>query len=184
MSRLIAVLLLLVLTHPGALVGQAATPALLVQPGARVRISQPGEDPRIAIVVAYTADSLVVQGAEFENDVALPLTRISRLEVSAGSHRNVVNGMLLGTLIGGTAGFILGVATYEPCTGFCLFTPDSRSTSGAVGAALFGVLGFTVGSLVGLQSHETWQQVPVDRKRVAIGVRQMHGAGIGVSLEF
>jgi len=41
------------------------------------------------------------------------------------------------------------------------------------------------GSLVGLASHDTWQQVPLDARRVTVNVApRAHGAGLGVALEF
>ena len=185
MSRPIAALLLLLLARPDVLVGQAAPSATQLGPGARVRIATRDDSkPRVTTVVARKGDTLLVRSREY-NTIPLPFDDISRLEVSTGRHRNVVKGMAFGTLIGGTAGAILGAAAYEPCTGVCIMAPGSRGESAAFGGAVFGVLGFVVGTLTGLSSHDTWQHVPLDARRVSVNVRpRAHGTGLGVALEF
>jgi hypothetical protein len=189
MSRLIAALLVLLLARPHALAGQTAATATALLPGARVRIARAGEKPRVAIVVAHTADTLQVRWPEFANTVALPLAGISRLDVSTGRHRNVVKGMVLGTVGVGALGAAAGAISYQPCTPTkfmtCFLAPTSRAQSAMVGGALGGTLGFVVGSLVGLVRHESWKRVSLDDRRVAAAVGPgAHGTGLGVSLRF
>jgi hypothetical protein len=187
MTRLIAALLLLLLAQPDALVGQTAAAAL--HPGARVRITQAGEKPRVSIVVAQSAETLLVRSPEFSNTVALPLADISQLDVSTGRHRNVVKGMVLGTAIVGTIGAVAGAISYQPCTSTeflgCLLAPESRSDSALLGGVVGGALGFVAGSLAGLVPREQWKRVPLANRRVAAAVMPgAHGTGLGVSLRF
>lgn len=184
MSRLIAALLFLLFTHPHALVGQAAAPATSLQPGARVRITQAGEKPRVAIVVDRTTDTLVVRWPEFSNPISLPISRISRLDVQTGRHRNVLKGMAIGTLGAGAAGFILGAASYQPCTSNCFLAPTSREESGAIGGILLGTVGFVVGTLAGIPSRDTWKRVPLERGGPATVGLKVQGRGLGLALKF
>ena len=185
MSRLTAALLFVFLARPDALVGQSVAPAASLQPGARVRITQVGESPRVAILVAKNSEELIVQGPKFETDEAVPLAQITRLEVSTGRHRNLLKGMGLGLGIGGTAGLLLGAVGYQECTGMCILGPSDRGESAAFGGILLGTLGLVVGTLVGLPSHDTWQRVPLDTRRVAFAVSpRAAGTGIGVKLRF
>ncbi len=189
MSRLIAALLILLLARPDALAGQTAASAAALRPGARVRITHAGEKPRVAIVVAHTADTLLVRWPEFANDVALPLAEISRLDVSAGRHRSVVKGMVVGTAAAGAIGAAAGAISYQPCTSTeflgCLFAPDSRTDSALLGGVVGGVLGFVAGSLAGLVPREHWKRVTLADRRVAAAVMPgAHGADLSVSLRF
>ena len=157
MRRLLAVLLFVCSASAQALLGQTGTS---VAPGARVRVTLPHEQPRTAVVVARTSDTLVVRWTDQAETAALPLGGIARLELSTGRHRSVAKGAGWGALIGAGAGAILGAATYTPCDGFdCIVTPNSRGEATAYGAAGGGALGLIIGSLVGLQTHEEWQRV-------------------------
>ena len=188
MSRLIAGLFVLALAHPAALAAQAA-PAAALAPGARVRITSAGSEPRIATLVAHQGDTLRVRWPQFANDVAVPLSGISRLEVSTGRHRRVLKGMLLGTAVGGVTGVVVGAATYEPCESTewlgCLLAPQSQTESAGIGGAVGGVLGLVVGSLAGLARHESWQRVSLGERRVAVAVTpRAHETRLAVSLRF
>lgn len=183
MSRMIAVLLLVLFARSEPLIGQGTTPAALA-PGARVRITQAGQQPRVATVVAHTRDTLLVRWPDLTNTVAVPVAEISRLDVSTGRHRNLVKGMVLGTVGGAAVGALVGALAYQPCTGNCLDLFD-REGSALLGGALLGTLGFVVGTLAGLPSHDTWQRVSLDGGRVAVAVRsRAQGAGLGVALRF
>ena len=185
MSRLFAVLLLVLVARPAMLVGQTASAAAALVPGARVRIAQPGQESRVGTLVARAADTLLVQWPEFANAVAVPHDAISRLDVSTGRHRNVVKGAVIGVAAGGAAGFILGAASYQPCTSNCIFAPSNAGESGTIGGIVGGTLGLVVGSLVGLSRVDDWKRVPLQAGRApaTIGLRAS-GRGIGVGLAF
>jgi hypothetical protein len=189
MSRLLTALVVLLVSLPGVALSQTRAPAGSLTPGARVRIAQAGEKPRVGIVVARTADTLLVKWPEFASSAAVPFADISRLDVSTGRHRRVLKGMALGTVGVGTIGAIAGAISYQPCqsTEFlgCLFAPASRSDAAAFGGVVGGALGLVVGSLVGLQRHESWKRVSLDDRRVAIALAPRGQAtGVGVSLHF
>jgi hypothetical protein len=188
MSRLLTALILVLLARPDALTGQAM-PEGAVGPGARVRITAAGQKPRIAVVVARSADTLVVRWPEYTNAVALPFAEISRLELSTGRHRKVLKGAAVGTLSAGAVGAILGAVSYTPCesTEFlgCLMAPASATESAVVGGVAGGVLGLIVGTLVGLPKRDDWHQVSLDASRVAVMVTPRgRGTAVGLSLEF
>lgn len=189
MSRLRTVLLVALLASPAALPGQARTSAPGVVPGARVRITQLGEKPRIAVVVAGNTDTLLVRWTELTDTVAVPLAAIARLDVSTGRHRNVLRSAMVGTLAVGTAGAVLGAATYQPCNSTeafgCFLEPTSRGESAAMGGVVGGVLGLVVGTLVGLPRREGWHQVSLDARRVAVAITPRgRGTALGLSLQF
>ena len=189
MSRMIAVLLLLVLARPDALASQAAAPAATLPPGARVRIARIAEKPLVATVVTRVGDTLIVRAPGLANPLAVPLAEISQLDVSTGRHRNVGKGILVGIVAGGAVGAGLGAATYQPCesTEFmgCFLAPKDRGESVRVGGVVGGALGLVVGALIGAPRRDTWKRVPLDGSRVAVSVRpRAHGAGLGVVLQF
>ena len=185
MSRLIAALLLIQLSAPAVLAGQAAVPTTLLRPGARIRITQAGENPRVAILVAQNSEEIVVQGPRGANDDAVPLDRITQLEVSTGRHRNVLKGLGFGLGIGGAAGLVLGAVAYPDRSPGKGIMAGSRGESAAMGGALLGTLGFVVGTLAGIVSHDSWQRVPLDGERApaTIGL-QASARGVGVALRF
>jgi hypothetical protein len=190
MSRFATAVLLLVLARPDALIGQSAPVVVsAISPGARVRITQVGQKPRVAIMVAPRADTMMVRWGENTNVVAVPLADVSRLDVSTGRHRKLVRGAVVGTLSAGTAGLLLGAATYSPCKSTemfgCFLAPASRGEQALIGGALGGALGLVVGTLTGVPRRDSWQQVPLHPRRVSIAVTPRGRAtGLGVSLRF
>lgn len=188
MSRLLTALIVVLLACPNVLTGQAAMSEGAVGPGARVRITQSGSQPRIGVVVARSADTLVVRWPEYTNAVALPFAEISRLDLSTGRHRKVLKGAAIGTLSAGAVGAILGAVTYTPCesTEFlgCLLAPTSASESAVIGGVLGGALGLIVGTLVGLPKRDDWHQVSLE-SRVAVAVTPRgRSTDVGLSLRF
>jgi len=188
MSRLLTALLVVTIACPVALLGQAPSPTASITPGARVRITQTGKPARVAVVVTPGADTLLVRWPEYSNTVAVPLAEVSRLELSTGRHRQVAKRALVGTLTAGTVGAVFGAATYSPCKpeGFnCLLAPTSRGQSAAVGGVLGGVLGLVVGTLAGLPRTESWRELSLSQRRVAVAVSPRgRGSDLGVSLRF
>jgi hypothetical protein len=190
MSRLLTALLVVGLSVPDALLGQKALSTASISPGTRVRITQIDQKPRVAVVVSRSADTLLVRWPDLANTVsAVPVSEITRLQLSNGRHRKVAKGMLWGSVGAGTAGAILGAATYSPCNSTapfgCLLAPEGRFESAMMVGVVGGVLGLVVGGLVGLPSRDDWRTVPLDAQRVALSVKPRGSAtGIGVSLRF
>jgi hypothetical protein len=166
-----------------------STPA----PGARIRVTVDGAPaPIVGSLLAATADSIaytfpVPGGLANTSDTATVARRsIRRLEVSTGRHRHVRHSVGWGILGAGTAGGVIGAASYSPCTetGFlaCFMEPRSRTEAAVWGVALGGILGSGAGLIAGLlHRSEDWRSVPpenVARIRVLPGV---HGVSAAVS---
>jgi hypothetical protein len=77
------------------LLGQTSASARL-NPGARVRVTLAQEKPRTAVVVGQRADTLLVRWFDAADTTAVPLARMSALEVSTGHHRSVLKSAGMG----------------------------------------------------------------------------------------
>ncbi|MGH7608098.1 MAG: hypothetical protein ACREME_12245 [Gemmatimonadales bacterium] len=141
-------------------VQQAASPL----PGTRVRITAPQAGLRQAIgtLLEPHGDTLAlrrilprVQLGRYVQDTTVslvPMTTITRLEVSRGQRGHGGQGFLVGAFLGGALGFI----AFESCpeTGSFAPAPCGKDTGAALGAGFGGVLGFIVGTLI---RTERWQ---------------------------
>ena len=78
----------------------AGAPAI----GTRTRITSPALGPgrRVATVVGYRGDTLVLRPEGTRDSVGVPLTDVTRLDVSLGRQTHVRKGLLVG-LLGGAA---------------------------------------------------------------------------------
>lgn len=172
MRTMLALLALLALITilPRAVVAQDLRSALGV--GARVRISAPalGGAPRLARVVASTADTVVVQPADSRDfTVAVPLVEIDRVEVPTGRRPRKARFAVIGLIAGTVGGGIIGAASYsdpcvkEPaiCAGWFHETAQTNALSGALDGAAFGALGGVV--LGQLWQREVWTTLPRTR---------------------
>ena len=189
MARFATALLLLALAAPTLVSGQAPALVGTLQPGARVRITTPGAKARTATVVAHTGDTLMVRWPQFANAVPVPVSGISRLDVSTGRHRRVLKGAGLGTLVGGATGGLLAAISYSPCEPegimSCFLEPENRGEAAAWGTLAGGTLGLVVGTLAGLPRRESWQQVSLGDRRVALAVTpRARDTRLGVSVQF
>jgi hypothetical protein len=135
--------------------------------GSRVRVRDSATET-IGTLLRLSADSIVVRadvlntrGKWVKEDVAIPLTTTTRLDVSAAQHSNAGKGALIGGGIG------LGVAA--------LFTLASVADHGenswvplpgamfAGGLVVFVVPGSLIGFAIGSETKwDTWQEVPLD----------------------
>ena len=81
-------------------------------------------------------------------------------------------------------GFVIGVATYEGCEGFC--PGDLGPVGTAVAGGIFaGGLGALVGLLVGnFVTVDHWVDVPLQRLRVSLGQQRDGRFGFGASVRF
>jgi hypothetical protein len=68
---------------------------------------------------------------------------------------------VVGLGAGAALGFILGLATYEECTSFCVLDLDQAETAG-LSALLVGLFGTGLGALLGA-TVRTDRWVPVER---------------------
>jgi hypothetical protein len=183
MRRLLAVLLIVIVCRP--LAAQSVSSRNTLSPGARVRVTLPDMEPREAVVVSRTPDTLVVRWRDFSNDDAVPFAAIAQLEVNAAGRHSVLKGATLGLLAGGAIGAIVGAAA-----------PDSRAGSGdtidlgegfetAVGAAGGAAIGLVIGTLVGLSRSADWRAVSAEPGRLGVAIaRGGQGTRLLASLRF
>lgn len=186
-----AVLLGLLASRASSARGQEAIPAT----GSRVRVAvADGRSRIVGSFLSSTADSIALlraPDATFRRPTADTMTlarrTVTTLEVSDGRHRHfwrsVGWGVASGAVVGGTA----GAMAYAPChqTGFlaCLMRPTSRQDAALLGGVAGGILGTTVGLIVGaFYQSEDWRTVTTERVGQFGIVTTPHGAGVRVSL--
>ena len=126
-----------------------------------VRLRAPSiAKPRIfGTVDRATPDTLVLRSVTPAGDdtvLAIPVSAITRLQVSTGTHRNAGKGLLIGLLSGGLGGAALGALS---CGGQSDWGPGAC-------AAVLGILGAGGGAVVGLiigavSRTDTWTDVPL-----------------------
>lgn len=99
----------------------------------------------------------VARGEGVYGSTVVPLPAEGNLEVYTGTKGSVCKMATLGLVIGGTAGAVLGHATYEEGDGgFVLF--DRGDVTAMTGVAL-GLCGLVIGTLVGLRSKtDRWEK--------------------------
>jgi protein involved in polysaccharide export with SLBB domain len=131
-----------------------------VRPGDRVRVTTPELHRRIGRVIAVRADTLVFQARGADGPVALPLPRVSRLEVARGRH-SPFRGALIGTGVGAVAGYgaaLAMVAGQDACdSSDCLTGRDIAALFVWAGATAAGAVG---GALIAADT-ERWVSVPL-----------------------
>ena len=135
-----------------------------LEPGARVGLESRtlGADTRTGVIISSSADSLIVQPDRSRTVARLARTDVSSVEVSVGHHRNAGRGAIVGLLVGVVGGAAIGAMTWEPCNGFCFLEPDTRASSAALGAGVFGILGTVLGTIAGaLDVTDEWRSVSI-----------------------
>jgi hypothetical protein len=150
------------------LAGQAGA----VGPGSRVRITAPALELSKAVgsLLAIRGDTLLLEHrtstlqpghgrrAWSTDTTAVPMTTVTRLEVSAGRRSNIDRGVRKGLLIGGAVGLALGVAMAADDEGND-FVCDGAGcvASGVAGGAVWGLLiGLGIGAF---SSRDEWRPV-------------------------
>jgi hypothetical protein len=180
-----------------AVVAAVLAPASLVRaqtveapvPGARVRVTAPSIaiNHRPAYLVARRGDTLhvLLRGPD---TVAVPVSAITRLEVSRGTRRPWARDGLVGLAAGATLGFV-GAAVFvenrQDCTGRALcgnergFAMFGMSLVGGIGGGVLGVI-------VGASSPvDRWAPVPLDRLTGGLGNRSSeHRTAASFSVRF
>jgi hypothetical protein len=147
------VVLIMLLASAAPLPAQQAAPEIEVRAGSRVRLDAPGivGDHLVATVISRTADTLTVASPN-ASPIAVPTSRITRLEVSRGDSRTAgaLHGMKWGVPIG--AGFgVLGLFLVDDCE-----TCGTRTNRGAIVPAFAGAGAF-YGAIIGaIAQHEQW----------------------------
>jgi hypothetical protein len=154
--------------------------------GSRVRATPSGNTSSVdGIVTAVRGDTLELRTVRGQVPLVLPLDRVERLELGVGRTGHGGTGAFLGLVAGGALGWVVGTATYRPCTGWCLFVPDSREQAGTIGAVFVGVAGAELGLLIGGKViTEVWQPVLLDAIRLGVTPLPAGRLGVGASIQF
>jgi hypothetical protein len=166
--RFPSLLLTVVVAVPSALYSQSVMiRAWPVAVGSRVRVLTPAFGKEEGTAVSVTRDSLILRAADNSEYQPIPVTQITKLDVSTGTYSR--KGMFagIGFLIGAGAGAIVGAASYPKptCdtrvqTCFNNFVgPGSRKGSAVLGGVLLGLVGAAVGAFVGATPIDTWAPV-------------------------
>lgn len=131
-----------------------------IPPGARVRVSAPalGQGAVIGGYGGLDADSLSLMPARTGSLVRIPLSQISRLELSDG--RNRAGGAAVGALLG----FGVSVAGGFLCLAVCPTPSGGGANLAPVGGLFLGIfVGVPVGGVLGgtVFAPERWRPIPV-----------------------
>ncbi|UCG87977.1 MAG: hypothetical protein JSW71_05380 [Gemmatimonadota bacterium] len=165
----------LLLVPVGDLSGQQAQ---TIEPGSRVRVTAPDLGiQRLAGTCLSLSQGAMAFEPEGLSPLAIATVSITRLEISRGRKRKTVTGALVGIPAG--LALALGVATIageewqeEVNAGVWL------APAGAlVGLVVGGTVGYTV-------KVDRWEEVPLDRLRVAVAQQRDGRFALGLQVKF
>jgi hypothetical protein len=172
--RQIALFLSLFLLAPLADLVAQESPHL--SSGARVRVSVRQQGRQTGTLVAMKTDTLVLRAEGRNTPRTIPLSSVSRLDVSRGRAS-----FGKGALKGAGIGLLVGVAypTIE-------FIKGGRKDDFFPLALMFGSLGGTfLGALIGgSRPGEQWEQVSLERIRVGVAPQRNGGVRLAASFTF
>jgi len=171
-----------------------------VAEGDRVRIktsSSSVSNLLVGNIVSLSPNMLVLKSNKQDIPLMIPLTSVTRLEVSGGKKWNTLRGAGYGLLVGASLGGIIGFAAGEDCP-----APRSRSREpygfyggidlcfprGGMAVAegiTFGVVGGVFGAFIGsLTLTDRWEEVPLDRLRLSLTPQRQGGHALSASFTF
>lgn len=165
----------------GAVIFPHVVSAQTLAPGTRVRLTDVAEGTRTGTVVALTPDTLEIQLKDRTEPAHVPLDKVTRLEVSRGkeSHNFFRYGLAVGAGVGGVVGYAQRAG--EPRSN-CGSLDCNGFFSGAVVGALLGGI---VGRIAGDVPMESWERVPLERRRISlVAPSRSHGHGVGLNISF
>ena len=156
--------------------------------GQRTRISVTNRTPSrfIGTLLQVRSDSIVVQAEQ--QQIIIPRSQVTRVEVSRGQRSALGKGALIGALSGLLGGLVAGsvaCASYDIAEGTCLNSNDGGQVAffAPVGLGLLGGLG--IGSLIGLASHtERWEIRPLPEQHVGLVIRALPGRRLGLGIRW
>jgi len=142
-----------ILAGAAPLRAQQSAPPIEIRAGSRVRLEAPGIVAKhlVGTVISQTRDTLKVANQDVAT-IAVPVDRITRLEVSRGESRaaGAIHGMKWGVPIGLGTGVLL-VALSDDCK------TCSRQPSAGEGIGTVTAMGAIVGAIAGaIAQHERW----------------------------
>ena len=166
----------------------SAQQQLPIRRGQHVRLTAPdcGMHGQTVLFDALRGDTLVlVLGTSTMRCVR---TSVTRLQYGYGRESYIVEGVIAGLLFGGTAGAVVGAATYEECVPegwFDCFLPlESEGQAAALGSIVGALLGAGLGAITGaFIETDPWEELQLDRLSVSF-VPKRDGFALGVTYRF
>jgi hypothetical protein len=158
------------------------------QLGQRIRVLAADVTPErwfVGDLLAYDGDSLRLQVAGRALPVSVARRSITRMEVSRGKKRAVLDGASIGSGLGVIVGALtqVGKPPGRTCdawlSSLCALDREAHVVqAGLIGGAVGGLLGAALGYAV---RTERWEGLPVGRVRAAVAPS---GTGLGLSFAF
>jgi hypothetical protein len=152
-----------------------------LQPGARLRIVAPGilAGRRVATLLSRSGDTITI-GSPSSLPIAIPISGISSVEISAGKSRSqgALRGLEWGVPIGAALGLV-SLPMVHSCRECDLRESPNDAGWVALNAVGGAVWGAGIGALVG---RERWDAFDVSR-HAALGVRPS-GVALAIRLDF
>jgi hypothetical protein len=164
-------------------VAAAVSPALDtpgLAPGSRLRLRTTTADrPVVGALVAQDEATITLQAPEEPEGVVVRRDGITKVEVSVGRHSRG-RGALLGAAVGPGIGAAIGVA------GGAANADNTYGLTAAEGGVALGVLGASVGALIGLAvtPGERWNGLPLDHVRLTLAPVRGRGGMAFVAFVF
>ena len=162
-ATFLSILFLLMLAY--SLESVAQEPVQIV-PGERVRVLAPGISPDrvVGTVVSLDADTLMLKDGGQIAPSKIPLTSVTRLDVSRGHKSGAGKGALIGAIVGAAGGTVLGIVFYNHPG-----DEGKQSSPLIVVPALASLVGAGLGAIIGLPfKTERWKKVPLEQVRIGI----------------
>lgn len=149
---------LLLSTPPAYATAQESLP---VRPGDRVRVTAFGlvGGRSVATFLSLQSDTFLLQRGQQEAPLVVPLSSVTRFEVSRGQRSKWAEGLGIGFFVGAIVGAVVGYASGLPAS---RDLPSGQAA--AVGAGLLSVPGALVGLAIGANTKgDRWEEVPARR---------------------
>ena len=143
-----------------------------LQPGQRLRVTAvaPGRFTGVTVgsLVKVGPDSVTLLDPERSAVTELPLTSITRIEVSQGKRRHTWQGALIGAGVGGLGALAIAGGSSEVCGTYDMPRSCSSSEKVALGALVVGFWA-GIGAWLGHRKQsEDWSDSTVARLRVTL----------------
>jgi hypothetical protein len=131
-----------------------------INSGDRIRVTQIGGVFVVGYFESSDATALSLKTSPEATTTTIPMTRVTKVEVSRGVQRKTKEGALTGGLLGATVGLFLAAIAI----GVGQNLDDESVTAPVLLAVVPTAVGVGVGALIGNhKTKEAWQRVPNDQ---------------------